>query len=147
MIRRTLKNTGTKPIHTDHYGHNFLSFDGKPVGPDYRLTFAKEPKPREKKHDLAAGAKLDGKVLSFEKELTKGTIYTELDGLADAAESNVIVAEDVKTGFGVRIIGDTKLKELHVWAIKTACARSRLSNEHRPGAEVKWSTRYELFKK
>ena len=113
-----------------------------------RLTFAKEPKPRVKKHDLAAGAKLDGKVLSFDKELTKGTIYTELDGLADAASSNMIVAEDVKTGFGVRIIGDTKLKELHVWAIKTAlCPEPFVELNIAPGAEAKWSTRYELFGK
>src|SRR4051794_24076414 len=32
VIRRTLTNTGTRAIDTDHYGHNFLTVDGDPVG-------------------------------------------------------------------------------------------------------------------
>jgi len=58
------------------------------------------------------------------------------------------MAGDVVAVFGIRITGDTKLKELHVWAIKTAlCPEPFVEFNIAPGAEVKWSTRYELFQK
>ena len=33
-----LENTGAKPLETHEYVHNFLSLDGRTVGPDYRLS-------------------------------------------------------------------------------------------------------------
>src|SRR5262245_25396796 len=40
VIERALTNTGTKRIVTDHYGHNFLTVDNDPIGPNYALRFA-----------------------------------------------------------------------------------------------------------
>ncbi len=148
VIERELKNTGKKAIHTDHYGHNFLSFDGKPVGPDYRLTFTADPKPRAKRHDLAAGAKLSGKELNFDKELLTGTIYTELEGFGSSADGHAVTATDLKSGFGLTITGDAPVKEWHVWAIKTAlCPEPFVEIKVEPGDTFKWSTKYVLFGK
>ena len=36
-ISTTLKNTGGKPIIAQEYNHNFLSINGEPVGPHYKL--------------------------------------------------------------------------------------------------------------
>jgi hypothetical protein len=39
-IASMLQNTGSKPIATTEYVHNFTSIDGLPIGPDYELRFA-----------------------------------------------------------------------------------------------------------
>ncbi len=35
----TLRNTGTKPLATENYVHNFFTFHDRPVGPDYVVSF------------------------------------------------------------------------------------------------------------
>lgn len=42
-IDYSLKNTGKKPIHTEEYMHNFMCFDERYIGPDYRITIPVEP--------------------------------------------------------------------------------------------------------
>ena len=147
-IERQLKNTGKKTIHTDHYGHNFISFDHKPVGPDYRLTLKKKPMPRREKTDFGQFAAFDGASITFKKPLKNGTIYTELDGLADEAALHRVTVQDAKTGFGVTITGDAPLKEMHVWGIETAlCPEPFVEMKLAPGELKAWKTRYEVFVK
>jgi len=38
-IAYRLENTGSKPIDTNEYCHNFMGIDEHPIGPDYRLHF------------------------------------------------------------------------------------------------------------
>jgi hypothetical protein len=38
-IEHVLKNTGTKPIVTNVYDHNFMTLDQQPPGPDYDISF------------------------------------------------------------------------------------------------------------
>jgi len=38
-IEHLLKNTGTKPIVTNVYDHNFMTLDKQPPGPDYDISF------------------------------------------------------------------------------------------------------------
>ena len=38
-IEHVLKNTGTKPIVTNVYNHNFMTLDQQPPGPDYEISF------------------------------------------------------------------------------------------------------------
>jgi hypothetical protein len=47
-IEHTLKNTGKKRIETDHYCHNFIRIDEQPVGVDFVMDFAFEPKSKNK---------------------------------------------------------------------------------------------------
>ncbi len=44
-IRYQLENTGTESIQTNEYCHNFLSMNGAPLGPDYRLEFPFDLRP------------------------------------------------------------------------------------------------------
>jgi hypothetical protein len=39
VLHYVLSNTGTKTFTTEQYLHNFLSFSGRAVGPDYRVYF------------------------------------------------------------------------------------------------------------
>ena len=38
-IEHVLTNTGTKPIVTNVYNHNFMTLDRQPPGPDYEISF------------------------------------------------------------------------------------------------------------
>ena len=147
-IHRELKNTGKKPIRTDHYVHNFLSFDNKPVGPDYTLTFPVAPKPRGKS-DFNKVARLSGTDLTFTGPLDKGTIYMELDGFGEKSDGFAVKARDTKTGFGVKITGNVPVREWHSGrGIKTQfplCPEPFVDIELQPGETKKWATRYELF--
>lgn len=144
-IHRELKNTGKKPIRTDHYCHHFLSFDNKPVGSDYTLTFPVAPKPRPKS-DFNKVARLNGADLTFTGPLDKGTIYMELDGFGTQSAGFAVTARDTKTGFGVKITGDVPVREWHVWGIKTTlCPEPFVDIKLDPGETKKWATRYELF--
>ena len=37
-IEHSLQNTGTKPMQTNVYNHNFMTLDGQPPGPDYDIS-------------------------------------------------------------------------------------------------------------
>ena len=39
VLNYLLRNTGTKPLTTEQYLHNFVCFSGRPVGPNVRLSF------------------------------------------------------------------------------------------------------------
>jgi len=39
IIEHRLQNTGTKPLQTNVYNHNFMTLDGQPPGPDYDISF------------------------------------------------------------------------------------------------------------
>jgi hypothetical protein len=39
ILNYLLRNTGSKPFTTEQYLHDFLSFSGRPVGPNVRLSF------------------------------------------------------------------------------------------------------------
>jgi len=38
-IEHQLQNTGTQPLQTNVYNHNFMTLDGQPPGPDYEISF------------------------------------------------------------------------------------------------------------
>ena len=42
VIGYQLANTGTKPLITEEYAHNYLCLDTAPIGPDYALTLPAE---------------------------------------------------------------------------------------------------------
>jgi hypothetical protein len=46
-VAYTLTNTGTQPLHTNEYVHNFIGIDRQPIGPGYclRLSAPVEPEP------------------------------------------------------------------------------------------------------
>jgi hypothetical protein len=146
-IDRVLENTGKTVIDTDHYGHNFLSIDGKPIGPDYRFTFGTTPKLRESKNDWSKIARLDGASITFTKPFDREMIYAELEGMGDTPKSHEVTVADVKSGFSVTIAGDRPVKEWHFWGLKsTMCPEPFVEFRLEPGQKTAWSTSYRLKK-
>jgi hypothetical protein len=143
-IRRTLANTGARPIDTDHYGHHFLTVDGEPIGPDYALRF-----------DFPARAKLldglrdatelrDGRLV-FLRPLDMGSVYLEITGWGDRAEDNRVTVEHAKSGLALHIQGDRPLAKFNVWSVRTTlCPEPFVRLVVEPGREVSWTSRYEF---
>ena len=144
-IEHKLKNTGTKPIPTQQYNHNFFVMDNAPTGPDtvVRFPFAVKPKAA-----LAAGfGEIRDGQLAYLKELPKGqSVFSELEGFGDTAKDFDIRVENRKAAAGVRIQGDQPISKIVFWSIATTvCPEPYIDVSVAPGREKKWTYRYTFY--
>jgi hypothetical protein len=143
-IERTLTNTGTKRLTTDHYGHHFLTVDGDPIGPNYALRFpfparAKSP---EGLRDVAA---VRDSRLVFLKPLVRGDVQSQIVGWGDRAEDNRVTVEHAKSGLALRVVNDRPLAKFNVWSVRTTlCPEPFVALDLEPGRSLRWATRYEF---
>ncbi|MFO0808803.1 MAG: hypothetical protein U0746_09290 [Gemmataceae bacterium] len=144
-IRRTLTNTGPKRLETNHYGHHFTRVDGDPVGPDYEVQFAFEPKPKDPAR-LNGLAEFRGQTLRFLKPLGKSSVFAEIDGWPNDASGNRFTLVHLKTGYAVKATGDRPLSKFNFWSVTTACCpEPYVDLKLAPGASITWSTKYEFL--
>lgn len=139
-IAHTLKNTGSRPIATTHYAHNFLKIDGEPIGPSYWLTFPYEVEPLAPAPGLA---EVRGKAMTFREVIPPGRdVAVKLSGPRPAGE-NVVTVRNRKTGAAVRIAGDAPLAKLNVWSVGTAtCPEPFVAIDLAPGRSTTWTNTY-----
>jgi hypothetical protein len=143
-IAHKLVNTGTKPIETQVYDHNFLTIDNQSTGPDVTISFAFSPKPTDKLDPLA---EIRGNQLHFSKEF-KGsdTFYGEFKGFENTAKDYEIRVENQKTSAGVEIRGDRPLVTLGIWAVRTVVAPEPFIEINvAPGKEFTWTYTYRFY--
>ena len=137
MISRTLENTGTRKISTDHYGHNFVRINGAPVGPAYQLHFPFAPGIKIARPDPIT---ILGRVLQMPE--VKDSFYVELTGFREK-EDHAATVTHVPTGLAEEIRGDRPPVKFHVYAEKTAlCPEAFVQLEIEPGDEVQWASQY-----
>ncbi len=147
VIRRTLANTGTRPIDTDHYSHHFLTVDGDPIGPNYALRFPFPPRATDLAglRDIAA---IRGDRLVFLKPLVQGSVQSQIAGFGDQAGDNRVSVEHAASGVVLRIVNDRPLTKVNVWSVKTTlCPEPFVQIMAEPGRETTWATRYEFATK
>jgi len=141
-----LKNTGTRPIESNVYNHNFFVMDQVTTGPDYVVTF-----PFPVTGELTTGkdlGKLVGNQLVYVKPLVKGnTVFSPgLVGFGSEAKDYDIRLENQKTGAAVRITGDQPLLKMVFWsAYKTVCPEPYIAINVKPGESQKWNINYEFY--
>ena len=82
VLEHSLKNTGTKPIETSTYNHNFFVIDGEPTGPNISTTFPYEVSAEGKGFGTIAEAK--NKAIIYNRTLAKGenVFTTGVQGIA-----------------------------------------------------------------
>jgi hypothetical protein len=139
-ISHVLNNTGTKPIDTLVYNHNFFVIDHEVVGPDMAIKFAWTPKPDK---PFANGGEVRGDEVRYTKELQTGeTVAADLSGFGPFDMS----IENQKTLAGVRITGDKPLTKLYFWSIRTvACPEPYVHISVAPKQQAKWQIKYTLY--
>jgi hypothetical protein len=142
-ITQELKNTGTKPIDTTYYCHNFTIIDDQPIGPDYRLRLPFEPKVIEARDEPL---RLDGRTILFPKALDEGKCaWVNFGGFAADAKDNEFTIENTKAGASVRVTGDRPMVKLAFWSTHLAtCPEPFIAIKAAPGESMKWKSTYTL---
>lgn len=143
-IEHHFVNTGSKPIETEVYDHNFLTIDHQSTGPDISIDFAFTPKPTQTLDRLG---EIRGNQLHFSK-LFEGdnTFYAEFTGFGTSAADYDIKVENQKTGAGVQIHGDRPVVNLGVWAVRTVVApEPYIKMNAPPGKEFSWKYSYRFY--
>jgi hypothetical protein len=137
------KNTGSRPIETDHYNHSMFIIDGEPIGKNYRLVypFALSGEIRNK-----AQAALRGKELVFLQDRLEGNFYVELQGFGGGVEDNCVAIENTKNGAKMRLTVDQPLSLCRVYAEKTSvCPEPFVAVRLAPGEAFTWTTTVEFI--
>ncbi len=145
VLEHSLRNTGSRPIVTSVYNHNFLVLDEQPPGPDFAVTF---PFPittsAPLNTDLAA---IDGRRFLFVKRLeNQERVSTGIRGFGDGSKDYDIRIGNTRIGAGVRITGDRPLSRVHLWSIRTVLAvEPFVALAIEPGKEFSWTLAYDFY--
>jgi hypothetical protein len=143
-IHHRLRNTGTRRIETDQYGHNFIAIDDDPIGVNYRLRF---PFRAPEQQSLSGIAAVEGNEIRFTGTLGPDqSLFTRLAGLRGTAADYETLVENLKTGAAIRITSDVAPAEFRFYAARTAaCPEPFLALNLAPGEEKTWTVRYDLL--
>lgn len=145
VMFHSLKNTGSQPMETTVYNHNFLVLDGKPPGPGAVITvpFAiRSPRPPNSQL-----AEIQGNRILYKKTLTgTETVTCPVEGFGSGASDHEIRIENTALKAGMSIHGDRPLLRVNLWSI-----RSNISMEPfiavsvAPGKEFTWTNTYRYY--
>jgi hypothetical protein len=144
-IEHSLKNTGSQPIRTNVYNHNFLVLDGLPPGPDYSITVPFEIKTaRPPNPDFA---EVRGKQIVYKKPLeNQDRVAIPIQGFSSDPTDYDIRIENRKAGVGMRITGDRPLASESLWSIRSVLAvEPFLDVAAEPGKEFTWKYTYTYY--
>jgi len=135
-VTRTLTNSGTKPITTNHYSHNNLCIDQDPINPAYRLIY---PAPVTKVEGNGPIAITDN-VLTLTEPLTK-SLWVRLEGVPD--NRNEVRVEHQTTGVAVTISHDYPAAKVILYGESRAiCPEHFAAINVAPGGSMTWTTTY-----
>ena len=143
-IEHSLENTGTLPIKSVVYNHNFTVFDGLPTGDitvsvPYEIKSTRLPDP--------AAAVISGKQFAYVKAV-EGTerVAGGLQGFGPTASDNDFRIENRKAGAGIRIQGDRPLQNATVWSIRPVVAvEPFIEVAADPGKTFTWKSTYTFY--
>ncbi len=151
-ISHLMRNTGSKPIVTNVYNHNFTTIDNLPTGPDIEITVpwqmtravgrggppSRPEPPPDPYAPLTAGQRLgtqcshpqmrslaspQGNKLVYAKTLEGAECYqASFTGFGGEIKDNDVRVENTRSGAGVRITGDRPLVRFGYWSIRTVVA-------------------------
>jgi hypothetical protein len=155
MVLHSLKNTGTEPISTDVYNHNFFNVNNDPIGKNYEFSFRFKPILNEQKERAKELLKVEGTTLTFTGSLDKGSVYTEFGGLPteplkkDFKKDGYIpdfTMRHLKSKMTVKVWTDQPISKIRFWATTTtACPEPFLDVKVAPDKLFNWTWRYEFI--
>jgi hypothetical protein len=147
-LEHHLKNTGTNPIDTQVYDHDFFMLDGVPTGPGMAAHFAFEPQAKE---PWEPRAKIDGKDIVYLQELGAGpgqAVAGFLTGYSASPSDYDFTVENRNTGVGVEQTSDSPIAQFNFWSIHTTiCPEAYIHVNVQPGETGNWNIHYRFFAK
>jgi hypothetical protein len=137
-----LTNTGTRPLETVVYNHNFTVIDSDPVGPAYRITFPFEPRPKK----AVGPVRFEGRRIVLPEVLKGQSVWTALAGADFPPAQHAVTILNTRTGTGVTIRGDRPVAEWRFYAARTAaCPEPFVRLRLAPGETATWRAEYTFF--
>lgn len=146
VMEHELKNTGTVPIETDVYNHDFFVLDKGVTGPGMVVRFPFVP---QADPGLKNGARIDGREIVYGRELVTGeTAASTLTGYSSHASNYDFFIENKNRGAGVEQSGDLPIAKLYFWSIRTTiCPEAYVRLKVAPGERTHWTIRYRFYAK
>jgi len=145
IIEDVLRNTGSKPIVTTVYNHNFLSLS--PGNENLRISapfnlIAEKPLQPEL-------ARVDGKTLRYVAPVPScQTVTSPVSGFGSAATDYDFRIENTATGFGIRMRADQPIAQINFWSVHTTLGwEPYIAIALKPGEEKRWTYTYDYFAK
>lgn len=144
-LEHRLKNTGTQPIQTTVYNHNFLYLDHQPPGPDFTITV-----PFDIQSDYppsAESAEIRGHQILYRKVLQdRDRVAITVGGFGASPNDYDIRIDNAKLGVGMRITGDRPLFSESLWSIRAVLAMEPfLKIDIAPGDVFTWTINYRYY--
>ena len=142
-IGHALKNTGSKPIVTTVYNHNFLTLS---PGSEHLVITApfvwSAVKPLQP--DLV---RLGGKTIRYIAPIPQGeTTISLMNGFGASASDYDFTVTNTRTGFGQRIRGDQPIVKINMWSISTTYSlEPYIAISLKPGETKRWTYTYDFF--
>ena len=139
VIEHVLKNTGTRPISSNVYDHNFLRLtpgnDGIKVTFPFQLAAATPP--------AADMIRIEGNTMTYLRPMAyKERISFIVTGFgASALDYDISISDRI--GAGVRMVGDQPMTRINIFSIDTTqSVEPYIAIELAPGAEKRWTYTY-----
>lgn len=142
LVEHELRNTGSKPITTKVYDHNFLDIDGRGTVAGLRLeTRFAMTADREIDPQLAM---ISGQRLDFLAKPAIGRrVLTMLAGHGNSPADFDFTVTDPESGASVRMTADQPVDHVQLWAIPPVMAiEPYVSMSIAPGKSFRWTYRY-----
>ncbi len=145
VLEHSLRNTGSKPIESSVYDHNFLVLDNQTTGPDFALTL---PFPIKVDDTFDKNlAEVNGGQVLFKKTMTgEDRVFTAVRGFTNSADDYRIQIENKKVKAGVRVYGNRPLAREALWSIRSVISvEPFIDISIAPGSEFSWEYTYEYY--
>jgi hypothetical protein len=138
IIAHSLRNTGTKPIVSNMYNHNFLTLN--PGNADMVLTLPFPAVAARPPQRLAlAGNTVRWPSPLVERESAQALLHDE----SKPPQPYDLTVVNAKTGAGYRVTGDAPITRFNLWSIRTVMSPEPYNAINvAPGAEQSWSYTY-----
>ena len=146
LLAYTLKNSGTKPLSTSVYNHNFFTIDQQKTGPRISIRFSFQPEGKWRNEN--GPAMIKDNQICYNRELNKGeSVFMDpLTGFDPEKKGYHFKIENSRTGAGVKMTSDHKLLKMIFWAcLTTSCPEPYMKLDIHPGEKVKWTNKYEFY--
>lgn len=145
IIDHRFKNTGTKPIATQVYDHNFLVLDHQQPGPDFVIKFPFQPTVT-RPVSPGLGELRPNQIAHLKTLEGKDRMQAQMKGFNNSPSDYSITIENTKVGAGVRYSGNRPLWNVGYWSIRTVLAAEPFINiDIVPGAEYTWTLTYDYY--
>jgi hypothetical protein len=145
-IDYSLKNTGSKPIQTSEYCHNFIAINHKEMGPDYELTFPMSVTFNMNSDQVnpEKAIEISGNKLNFQgvpiKEFFFGSIKPDRNFTGQWQLTHK------SFGVGIREIVDFVPSKINVWGSNHVISPELFCEINlAPGQIERWKRKYEFF--